>query len=114
MLRLAVLRSMMTDGVASGCIDSQKTERTLTLPSPGLPGEGKRREKSYWPRMLPGAHAAVDQQHLAVNMRGAVAAEKNRGGPAHVGGRDLTVGRVMRDPLGLLGPLLEPFGCRGS
>src|SRR5687768_1142048 len=58
--------------------------------------------------LLPSAHAAVDQQHVAVDVFRLIADEVHRARAAHVGARDLPVGRVMRDPSRLLGPRVDP------
>src|SRR4051812_8952649 len=42
-------------------------------------------------RLLPGAHAAVDEEHLAVDVAGRIAAEVDSAIPADVAVRDLPV-----------------------
>ena len=49
-------------------------------------------------RLLPGAHAAVDQQHLSVDMLGGVAEQEHGGFAGDVWGRHLSVGRVPFHP----------------
>src|SRR5439155_5532566 len=49
-------------------------------------------------RLLPGAHAAVDEEHLAVHVPGVVAAEIDGAAAADVATRDLATGRVQLHP----------------
>src|SRR5688572_24659323 len=49
-------------------------------------------------RLLPGAHAAIDEEHLAVDVPGVVAAQIDRAAAADVALRHLAAGRVQFHP----------------